>query len=65
MAYRFQPDLVLLDVHMPWKDGHEVAAAFASDKWLRHIPIIFVTADTSVGEESTEANPILLNSLLK
>jgi CheY-like chemotaxis protein len=60
IACRFQPDIVLLDFHMPWKDGHEVAADFASDKSLRHIPIIFMTADPSIGDRSPETIPILL-----
>jgi len=32
MAHRFQPDIVLLDIHMPWKDGHEVATKVALNR---------------------------------
>lgn len=36
------PDLVLLDVMMPGRDGYAVARALRSDGW--HVPIIFLTA---------------------
>jgi len=60
MAHRFQPDIVLLDIHMPWKDGHEVAAEFASNKIQCGVPIIFITDDPLDRDKSTDSIPILV-----
>ncbi|MCZ7553912.1 MAG: hypothetical protein B6D39_11095 [Anaerolineae bacterium UTCFX2] len=38
------PDLVLLDVSMPKKDGFQVLREFREDLNLKHIPVIIVTA---------------------
>jgi DNA-binding response OmpR family regulator len=38
------PDLVLLDIRMPWMDGYEVCRRFKADARLRQIPIIFLSA---------------------
>ena len=43
------PDLVLLDLKMPRKDGREVLCEVKADDQLRHIPIIVLT--TSVAPE--------------
>ena len=40
----FRPDLVLLDISMPKKDGWQVARAVRADPELKTIPIIGVTA---------------------
>ncbi len=44
-AYRFQPDLVLLDIMMPDMDGWEVCRRLRD---LSDVPIIFLTALTEV-----------------
>jgi CheY-like chemotaxis protein len=44
-----QPDLVLLDLNLPRKDGREVLAEVKSDESLRQIPIVVLT--TSKAEE--------------
>jgi CheY-like chemotaxis protein len=59
MAHRFQPDIVLLDIQMPWKNGHEVAADFAADSFQSQVPIIFISQDTQERHESTDSIPIL------
>ncbi len=43
------PDLVLLDLNLPKKDGREVLAEIKGDKNLRRIPIVILT--TSQAEE--------------
>ena len=37
------PDLVLLDLNMPKKDGAEVLADMIADERLRHLPVIVLT----------------------
>lgn len=39
-----QPDLVLLDVDMPKKDGFEVLTLLRADPQVSHIPVIMLTA---------------------
>jgi chemotaxis family two-component system response regulator Rcp1 len=44
-----RPDLILLDLNLPKKDGREVLAEIKADPELQHIPIIVLT--TSRNEE--------------
>jgi len=48
VAFREQPDLVVLDVMMPGMDGWEVAARLRE---LADMPIIFVTAKTAEADK--------------
>src|SRR5204863_9404313 len=41
VARREQPDLILLDVMMPGRDGWSVARALAEDGRTREIPVVF------------------------
>ncbi len=43
------PDLILLDLNLPKKDGREVLAEIKSDRILRRIPVVVLT--TSGAEE--------------
>jgi len=38
------PDLILLDLHLPRKNGHEILAEIKQDEELRRIPVIVLTA---------------------
>ena len=42
-AHNFRPDLILLDIMMPWKDGGDVARQIDADPQLQRTPIIFLT----------------------
>jgi two-component system, chemotaxis family, response regulator Rcp1 len=44
-----RPDLVLLDLNLPKKDGREVLAAMKADPSLKKIPVVILT--TSQAEE--------------
>jgi phosphoserine phosphatase RsbU/P len=46
------PDLVLLDVMMPEMDGYEVCQRLKSDPATREIPVIFLTGQTEVEDET-------------
>jgi DNA-binding response OmpR family regulator len=46
----FHPDLVLLDVDMPVKDGGLVASELQSHPTLRRIPVVFLTSLVSKEE---------------
>ena len=46
-----QPDLILLDIMMPELDGYEVCRRLKADPHLRDIPVIFLTARSSVEDE--------------
>jgi CheY-like chemotaxis protein len=43
-ARNFRPDLILLDIVMPERDGGEIAAQIQADPELQRTPIIFLTA---------------------
>ncbi|AGX87971.1 response regulator [Candidatus Symbiobacter mobilis] len=46
-----QPDLILLDIMMPVLDGYEVCRRLKADPSTHHIPVIFLTAKTSIDNE--------------
>jgi CheY-like chemotaxis protein len=46
----FNPDMILLDVNMPGKDGGEVASDFRADPIFSHVPILFLTSLVSSAE---------------
>jgi two-component system, chemotaxis family, response regulator Rcp1 len=53
-AGRRRPDLVLLDLNLPRKDGREVLAEIKADPDLRRIPVLVLTTSSST-EDVREA----------
>jgi len=51
LAWEKEPALILLDVMMPKIDGFEVAKILKENPRTRHIPIIFLTAKTSLEDK--------------
>jgi DNA-binding response OmpR family regulator len=50
MAVLIQPDLILLDVDMPEMNGFDVCRLLKADPQSRDIPVIFLTASSSMDE---------------
>jgi len=47
-----RPDLILLDVMLPGKDGWQVAEELAAERETREIPILFLSARSDRSDES-------------
>lgn len=58
LARTENPDLILLDIHMPNIEGGEVVELLQEDLQTQDIPIIFVTALLSKDEEIKRKNII-------
>jgi CheY-like chemotaxis protein len=52
LALKASPDLILVDVHMPYLSGYELVHALKTDPKTQHIPVVFLTADKQVEERS-------------
>jgi DNA-binding response OmpR family regulator len=55
-AIQFQPEVMLLDIDMPGKDGGDLSREAAMDARLRNVPILFLTG--LVRREETTDGPI-------
>lgn len=49
---RDRPDLVILDLNLPKKDGREVCQELKADRTTRHIPIVMLTAAYTDAEDA-------------
>ncbi|WP_299402738.1 response regulator [Acaryochloris sp. IP29b_bin.148] len=68
------PDLVLLDLNMPRKDGREVLKEMEADEYLKHIPVVVLTTSNAdedvlrsyqVGANAYVTKPVGLEGLTK
>ncbi len=51
MARSQRPDLILMDIQLPFVDGYEATRSIKRDAELRHIPVIAVTSYALSGDE--------------
>jgi CheY-like chemotaxis protein len=68
------PDLILLDLNMPRKDGREALAEIKSDPLLRYIPVVVLTTSEAeediirsyhIGAASYITKPVTFDGLVK
>jgi CheY-like chemotaxis protein len=52
LVVREPPDLVIVDVQMPYMNGYEFVAALKGDPATRDIPVVFLTMDDNVAEHA-------------
>jgi CheY-like chemotaxis protein len=50
------PDLLLLDINLPKKNGHEVLKYIKEDENLKHIPVIMLTTSSSERDINSSYN---------
>jgi DNA-binding response OmpR family regulator len=67
-----RPDLVIVDVDMPYMGGYELVEAVKADATTSHVPVIFLSSREDVGERSAKLGaeaylkkPIKADSLLE
>ncbi|MBF0384985.1 MAG: response regulator, partial [Candidatus Omnitrophica bacterium] len=63
-ADRQRPDIILLDLNMPKKDGHQVLAEIRSDENLQNIPVIILTTSYT-DRDIVKAYKLRVNGYIK
>jgi CheY-like chemotaxis protein len=73
LAHRHQPDLILLDLHLPDIPGEEVLARLKLNEMTRNIPVVILSADATrdqeplltAGARAFVTKPIAIRNLLE
>jgi PAS domain S-box-containing protein len=60
-----KPDAIIMDIRMPVMDGNEAIKIIKSDKNLKKIPIIIITASAMEEGEKTLSKKVLAESYMK
>jgi DNA-binding response OmpR family regulator len=55
-----QPDVVILDLHLPGLSGDQILAAARADQHLKDTPIIVVSADSEMARDIREQADLVL-----
>lgn len=55
-AHAIRPDLILLDLNLPKKDGREVLAEIKTDEGLKRIPVVVMTVSSAEEDISKTYN---------
>jgi two-component system chemotaxis response regulator CheY len=72
LIVKCKPDLLIVDVQMPYMNGYEFVAALRADPETRAIPVVFLTTDDDVADEAKKlgaaaylAKPVMATRLLE
>ena len=72
LVLKDKPDLMIVDVEMPYMNGYEFVAAIKADPSTRDIPVVFLTTDANVAEQALKlradaylSKPVMANRLLE
>ena len=72
LALTTKPQLIIVDVNMPYLDGPDFVAALKSDPETRDIPVVFLTSDEDMLDRTAKlgafaylTKPILADRLLE
>ena len=52
------PDLIIVDVNMPYMSGYEFVAALKADPATRHIPVVFLTVNEDVAQRAKQLGAV-------
>ena len=52
LALATRPQLIIIDVNMPYLDGPEFVAALKGDPETKDIPVVFLTSDADVADRA-------------
>ena len=71
LALAARPQLIIIDVNMPYLDGPDFVAALKGDPETKDIPVVFLTSDGDVAERAGKlgavaclTKPIMADRLL-
>jgi two-component system, chemotaxis family, chemotaxis protein CheY len=54
MVLAHAPDLIIVDVNMPYMNGYELVEALKADAATRDIPVVFLSSNADLPERSKE-----------
>ena len=67
-----KPDIVIVDVQMPYMNGYEFVGALKSDPQTRDIPVVFLSTDDNVASQAKKLGaaaylqkPVMADRLLE
>jgi two-component system response regulator MtrA len=52
---KFKPDLIIMDINLPGRDGLAIARDLRTEPWIRHRPVLFYSGVSCVEEAALQA----------